>query len=90
MLNMAFTGGLMIVHLVSGYWVAVVIAGEAPSWPQAARVLLYSLVNLILAYEFVYKPARDGTPGYAIRHVVGVSLVPFCLGIACVIVIFVL
>ncbi len=78
----------MIVHLVSGYWVAVVIAGEAPSWPQAARVLLYSLVNLILAYEFVYKPAKDCNPSRAIRHVVGVSLIPFCLGIACVIILF--
>ena len=80
----------MIVHWVSGYWVAVVIAGEAPSWPLAARVLLYSLLNLILAYEFVYKPAKDGNSSHAIRRVVGVSLIPFCLGITSVIILFVL
>jgi hypothetical protein len=81
---------MMIVHWVSGYWVAVVIAGEALSWPLAARVLLYMLINLILAYEFVYNPAKACNPSHAIRHVVGVSLIPFCLGIACVIVLFVL
>ena len=80
----------MIVHWVSGYWIAVVIAGEALSWPQAARVLLYSLINLILAYEFVYKPAKDCTPSRAIRQVVGVSLTPFFLGVACVIILFML
>ncbi len=80
----------MIVHLVSGYWVAVVIAGEAPSWPQAARVLLYMLINLILAYEFVYKPVKDSNPRYAIKYVLGVSLIPFCLGITCVISLFML
>ncbi|HIA14456.1 MAG TPA: hypothetical protein EYN74_06145 [Nitrospirales bacterium] len=90
MLNTALTGGLMIVHLVSGYWVAVVIAGEAPSWPQAARVLLYILINMILAYEFVYKPAKDCNRSHANKHVVVVSLIPFCLGIACVIIVFVL
>tara|TARA_B100001079_G_C16140105_1_gene395160 strand:- start:223 stop:495 length:273 start_codon:yes stop_codon:yes gene_type:complete len=90
MLNKAFIGVIMIVHWVSGYWIAVVIAGEVLSWPQVARVLLYSLINLILAYEFVYKPAKDCNPSRAIGHVFGVSLIPFCLGIACVIILFVL
>ncbi len=89
-LNKFLTGGMMIVHWVSGYWVAVVIAGEALSWPLAARVLLYMLLNLILAYEFVYNPAKACNPSHAIRHVVGVSLIPFCLGIACVIILFIL
>ena len=90
MLSKFLTGGMMIVHWVSGYWVAVVIAGEAPSWPLAARVLLYTLINLILAYEFVYKPAKECNQSHAIRHVVGVSLIPFCLGVACVIILFLL
>ena len=81
---------MMIVHLVGGYYIAVVIAGGVPSWPQAARVLLALLTNMILSYEFVYKPAMDCSPRYAIRRVVMVSLIPFFIGIACVMTLFIL
>ena|GEM_PF-4977670 len=90
MLKKLLTGGIIIIHWVSGYWVAVVIAGEALSWPQVARILLYSLINLILAYEFVYKPAKACKSSCAMRHVFGVSVIPFCLGVLCVVVLFML
>ena len=84
MLNKAATGGMIIVHWVSGYYVAVVIVGGVPTWPQAARVLLAILTNLILAYEFVYLPAKAFEWQRVARGLLGVSIFPFCLGIMCV------
>lgn len=81
---------MMFLHWASGYYVAVVIVEGPLTWPLAARVLLALLTNVILAYEFVFNPVKERHQSYAMRRVVGVSVIPFILGIVCVIVLFVL
>lgn len=90
MKNLLITSVMVMVHFVSGYYVAVVIFGGVPTWPQGARVLLAILTNLILAYEFVYLPAKSVEYMNSTRRLLGVSLIPFFLGAACVIALFVL
>ena len=90
-LNRSLTSGVMIlVHWISGYYVAIVTIGEALHWPQGARILLVVLTNVILAYEFVYLPAKTMHESRIVGKLLGVSLIPFCLGIGCVTMLFAL
>ena len=91
MLSRSLTNGVMIlVHWMSGYYVAIVTLGAALHWPQGARILLVILTNIILAYEFVYLPAKTMHERRIFRKLLGVSFLPFCLGIGCVTMLFAL
>ena len=90
MKNPVITSVMAMIHFVSGYYVAVVIFGGVPTWPQGARVLLAILTNLILAYEFVYLPAKSIEDVDSTRRLLRVSIIPFLLGAACVLILFLL
>jgi len=73
-----------LVSFLSGFFTADFLLSGLYTWPRTSRILVLSLTVLVLAYEFVYKEARERAPDVrdhrALKDLLYSCVIPYGIG----------
>lgn len=73
-----------LVLFSSGFFTADFLLSGLYTWPRTSRILVLSLTVLVLAYEFVYKEARERAPDVrdhrALKDLLYSCAIPYGIG----------